>query len=245
MPYKMQPQCLVCQKDITFFEDEIIAICALCGAEFEADSTCANQHHVCHTCRQIAARREIIDHCLKSGHKQPHLLLLELMQLPKVAMHGPEHHLLLSAALLTAYCNEKGLHEKLAGYLAEANERSMSVPGGACGMWGICGAAVGSGIYMSIVTAANPLSEEAWKTAGQLTARCAHAVSAQGGPRCCKRDSFLSLIEAAACSNQTLGTHFVIAKDLRCNYFLNNSECKKRLCPFFPQKSNLAATLSL
>ena len=122
------------------------------------------------------------------------------------------------------------------GHLAEANERSMDVPGGACGFWGICGAAIGCGIYMSILSEASPYAETEWKTAGQLTARCAGAVSEQGGPRCCKRDSFLAFMEAAAYSNSTLGTHFATPDDLRCDFYPNNEECKKLACPFFPAK---------
>lgn len=234
VPYKLQSKCLICEKDKIFFEEEIRKLCDLCGAEFEANSTCGDEHYICHTCRQKAAREAIIEHCLESEHKQPYPLMIGLMQLPKVAMHGPEHHLLLTAALLTAYCNEKDKRADLPDYLTEANERSMGVPGGACGFWGICGAAIGSGIFVSILTEANPYAETEWKTAGQLTAHCANAVSGEGGPRCCKRDSFLSLIEATKYSNKMLDTHFVAPDDLRCDFYPNNEECKRLNCPFFP-----------
>lgn len=236
MPYKLQPRCLLCGADTLFFEEEVTKTCQLCGEAFDASSTCDGGHYVCHTCRQSAAREAIIAHCLESGHQQPHPLMLELMQLPRVAMHGPEHHLLLTAALLTAYCNEKGSQADLPGYLAEANERSMAVPGGACGFWGVCGAAIGCGIYASILTEADPYTEKEWKTAGQLTARCASTVSGQGGPRCCKRDSFLSFMEAAAYSNEALGTHFAVPQDMGCGFYPNNEECKRLECPFFPAK---------
>ncbi|MDL2216042.1 DUF5714 domain-containing protein [Ruminococcaceae bacterium OttesenSCG-928-N02] len=233
MPHKIQLKCLVCEKDQTLF-GEAIKTCDLCGAEFEANFTCSDGHYVCHTCRQKDARESMITHCLESEHKQPYPLMIELMCLPKVAMHGPEHHLLLTAALLTAYCNEKGERAQLPAYLVQANERSMGVPGGACGLWGICGAAVGSGIYVSILTKANPYAQAQWKTAGQMTTRCANAVSREGGPRCCKRDSFLSLLEAIEYSNEMLHTHYTAPDDLRCDFYPNNTECKQLACPFFP-----------
>lgn len=234
MPREIQPKCLLCSEDMVFFEEETTRICDACGAAFEASSICGKGHFVCHTCRQTAAREAMIEHCEKSGHVQPYALMLELMGLRRVAMHGPEHHLLLTASLLTAYCNEKGSRGDLPGYLAEANERSMAVPGGACGFWGICGAAIGCGIYMSILLHCSPYAGEEWKNAGQLSARCAHAVSREGGPRCCKRDSFLALLETIPYSNEMLGTHFAAPDDLRCDFYLNNQECKGANCPFFP-----------
>lgn len=236
MPFKIQLKCPICGEDKIFLEDEIQKTCDLCGEEFEANSTCENQHYICHSCRQKEAREAIIEHCLESGHTQPYPLVIELMQLPKTAMHGPEHHLLLTAALLTAYCNEKEQQVKLPDYLAEANERSMSVPGGACGFWGICGAAIGSGIYVSILTKANPFAKEEWKAVGQLTACCANAISGEGGPRCCKRDGFLSLIETVKYSNELLGTHFIVPDDILCDFYPNNDECRGKACPFFPIK---------
>ena len=238
MLVKLQPKCHICGKDKTYFDEEaeVIKPCEICGTEFEADSTCENGHYICNLCRQKNAREAIITHCLNSGHKQPFPLVLELMKLPETAMHGPEHHLLLTAALLTSYCIEKGARSNLPEFLMMANERSMGVPGGACGFWGVCGAAIGSGIYMSIVTEADPYAETEWKTTGQLTARCADAISCEGGPRCCKRDTLLSMKEAVVYSNTVLDTHFTVPEDINCVFYPNNEDCKKLDCPFFPTR---------
>ena len=149
-------------------------------------------------------------------------------------MHGPEHHLLLTAALLTAYCNTKD-RDDLAVLLEEANKRSIQVPGGACGFWGICGAAIAAGIFLSIVTEASPFTEDTWGMSGQLTAKSGATIAALGGPRCCKRDTFLSLKEAIKFSNDYLQTDFGI-QDITCYFFQNNKECKRRKCPYFPVK---------
>lgn len=238
MPVKIQLTCPLCGKDKLYFDEgnELETVCDICAQPFEADSACKAGHHICHMCRQKHARAAIMAHCLASTETQPYPLMQQLMQLPDTAMHGPEHHLLLTAALITCYCNEKGTRANLPDWLAEANERSLEVPGGACGFWGICGAAIGSGIYVSIVTEASPFAEDEWKLAGQLTALCAHSVSGQGGPRCCKRDSFLSFTQAADYSNAMLGTHFKVPGRIRCEYYPNNEDCKKTACPFFPKK---------
>ncbi|MDL2324142.1 DUF5714 domain-containing protein [Ruminococcaceae bacterium OttesenSCG-928-A16] len=242
MPIKLEPKCPVCGQNKFYFEEdvELTKPCDICGVAFEADASCENGHHVCHTCRQKSARQAMIAHCLKSSCQQPYPLVLELMKLPEVAMHGPEHHLLLTAALLTSYCNEKGRQPDLPAFLAEADERSMEVPGGACGFWGICGAAIGSGIYISIVTGANPYAGAEWKASGQLTAQCGSAVACQGGPRCCKRDTFLSLKEAAPYSNTLLDTHFIVPEDYTCEFYPSNEDCKRLDCPFFPVKKEKA-----
>jgi len=231
--HKVKIKCLVCKSDKLNLDEEIAVKCNLCKQEFEADTTCENNHYVCHTCRQKAAREEIIRYCLASKQADPYSLMLELMKLPDTAMHGPEHHLLLPAALLTALCNTKGRTD-LAALLEEANNRSLQVPGGACGNWGICGAAIGAGIFSSIIIESSPYAEKEWKSCGQLTSKCANAISKQGGPRCCKRDSYTALKEAIIYCNKQLKTDFSIPGPIECRFYANNKECKGKKCQFFP-----------
>jgi DNA-directed RNA polymerase subunit RPC12/RpoP len=230
--HRVQLKCPVCGADKIPLDIEAVYVCDICGQSFEADTTCQNGHFVCHDCRQKAARQEIIRYCLAGKHLDPYNLTIELMQLPNTAMHGPEHHLLLTAALLTTYCNTLG-RDDLPELLEEANDRSMQVPGGACGYWGICGAAIGAGIFLSLVSEASPFAVEEWKVSGQLTAKCAAAISGQGGPRCCKRDSFSALKEAVTFCNQNLNTSFGYP-DITCQFYPNNQECKGKGCQFFP-----------
>lgn len=232
--HKVKLKCLVCKSDKLAFEEEITAKCDLCGQEFQADTTCENGHYVCHICRQKAAREEIIWYCLESKQTEPYALMLELMKLPDTAMHGPEHHLLLPAALLTALCNTKGRTD-LAALLEEANSRSLQVPGGACGNWGICGTAIGTGIFSSLVLELSPYVEKEWKSCGQLTSQCANTISKQGGPRCCKRDSYTAIREAIAYCNKQFKTDFAVPDVIECQFFPNNKECKGNKCQFFPK----------
>lgn len=232
--HKVDLRCPICGADKTSFEEPILAKCDLCGQDFEADAICGHNHFVCHLCRQKSAREKMITYCLESKQTNPYALVLELMKLPETAMHGPEHHLLLAAALLTALCNETG-RDDLAALLEDANARSLPVPGGACGMWGICGAAIGAGIFSSILLESSPFAKSEWQSGGQLTAKCADAISAQGGPRCCKRDTFLALRKAGPYSNEHFGTHFNLPEHIICGFFPNNEECKGRACAFFPK----------
>ena len=116
-----------------------------------------------------------------------------MMDLPFCHMHGPEHHVMVGAALLTAYKNAGGQLD-LEKALGEMYSRGKEVPGGACGFWGACGAGISAGQFLSIATASTPLSVEPWSLSNQMTARALDQIGKAGGPRCCKRDSFLAIL---------------------------------------------------
>ena len=89
-------------------------------------------------------------------------MAITLMQNPHVPMHGPEHHFLVPAMLLAAYYNTIGEPYRKSRVLGLARERSGLVKGGSCGLLGDCGAAVGTGIFIPIITGATPLSLDEW-----------------------------------------------------------------------------------
>lgn len=236
MIHQIKPECTLCGQEKILLDPPAEHTCDLCGERFEADSTCGNGHFICFECRQKDARQHIFKHCLHSSETDVYALVLALMQLAPVLMHGPEHHFLLTAAMLTAHHNQTHAFS-LEEALEEANRRSLMVPGGACGNWGICGATISAGIFASITAGASPFAEEEWKISGQLVSKCADAVSVQGGPRCCKRDTFLSMRTAVPYCNEHLHTSFTLPDHITCIFFSNNPECKRLGCEFFPARS--------
>ena len=46
-----------------------------------------------------------MDFCRESKSGNPIVIMQELMENPYIYMHGPEHHIMVGAALLTAYHN--------------------------------------------------------------------------------------------------------------------------------------------
>ncbi len=72
--------------------------------------------------------------------------------------------------------------------LSEMMDRGKSVPGGACGFWGACGAGISSGMFVSIISKSTPLSVEPFSLSHKMTAKSLSAIGEIGGPRCCKRD---------------------------------------------------------
>lgn len=147
---------------------------------------------------------------------------------------------MVGAALLTAYKNCGG-YENCGGQeafekaLEEMRARGSEYPGGACGLWGCCGAAVSAGIFMSIVTKATPLTGNSWRLSNQMTSRALGAVAELGGPRCCKRDSFTAAKEAAVFVKEKLGIEMELPGKIECGFSGENRQCLKKHCPYYVQ----------
>lgn len=163
--------------------------------------------------------------------RDPFEILEKLMALPFCPMHGPLHHVLVGSALLTAYRNCGGEID-LPSALHELAARAKSVPGGACGNWGACGAAISTGQFMSIITGSSPLKVEPWALSNAMTAAALELISRHGGPRCCKRDSYLSLMAAVDFVSQHLGVSMEKSQPV-CRRSAINAQCIGERCPFF------------
>ena len=156
-----------------------------------------------------------------------------LMDTPRIKMHGPEHHFLVPAILLAAYYNTKGEPEVKREKIPQARQRAAQVMGGFCGTHGNCGAAIGTGIFISLVTSATPLSREEWRLSNLVTAKSLETIALHGGPRCCKRNTFLAIVTAVDFCREHLGTQIPVHGPVTCHYSASNRECLPKDCPFF------------
>lgn len=177
-------------------------------------------------------------HCLKTlknGFTMPVDKLMEqMMDYPEIPMHYPYHHFIMPAALLTLAAMEEGLTENELSVLLEcALTRAQNVLGGFCGNYGACGAAVGTGIFMSVYTDSSPMSETSWQWANEVTGLSLQNIASVPGPRCCKRTAYLSLIKAVPYINEKLHLHLSLSENIKCKYFTRNDTCKRELCPFY------------
>lgn len=137
---------------------------------------------------------------------------------------------MVGAALLTAYRNAGGTLE-LEKALQEIYSRGKAVPGGACGFWGACGAGISAGQFLAIVTQSTPLAKEPWGLSNQMTARALERIGQMGGPRCCKRDSFLAILAAVDFVREQLGVEMKRTVPV-CSYSGRNNQCMGKRCPF-------------
>jgi len=173
--------------------------------------------------------------CLAETSRNPIEILEKLMSQPDCPMHGPTHHVLVGAALLTAYnnCLPDSAKMDMEAALAEVRERGEQVPGGACGYMGACGASISTGIFMSIVTRNTPFSTDTWRLCNLCTARALEQVALNGGPRCCKRDSYLSVLTAIDFVKEHLGVEME-KPEVKCSRSQINEQCIGKKCPFSP-----------
>ena len=208
--------------------------CEICGKSFEGHAVCENGHYVCDACHASPAEGVVRSVVLNSSSKDPVDIADEIMASSFVHMHGPEHHFIVGASLLCAFCNTYGGVD-LESALNAVISRGKKVPGGFCGMAGCCGAAVSAGIFLSVILKATPMSKEEWALSNRMTSRCLEAVSRLGGPRCCKRDSYTTILAAAEFLREELGKPLGVSDEILCSHFGENAECLKVECPYFPR----------
>ena len=90
-------------------------------------TACENGHYVCSECHTQGIDT-IIGVCMSETSKNPIKILQKLMALPFCYMHGPEHHIMVGSALLTAYKNSGGVAECMQnGNTAESVEAQALV----------------------------------------------------------------------------------------------------------------------
>jgi predicted RNA-binding Zn-ribbon protein involved in translation (DUF1610 family) len=225
--------CLICEAPLVYHEQAQEFTCALCGKTETGHSACENGHYVCDDCHRKKGTDFIMDFCERTDSKNPIEIAQEIMSDSSIYPNGPEHHTLVGAALLTAYANAGGDIDKRAS-LQELRNRSLSVPGGACGYWGVCGASVSSGQFWSIVIGATPLTSELWVEPQVLTSRISSRIASMGGPRCCKRTSFTAILESVAFAEEMRGVKMELPEKVVCKFFARNAECQREKCPYFP-----------
>ncbi len=226
----MKEECLICKAPLEYLNKGIEMECAICHKKEISTARCVNGHFVCDACHTQGID-QIIGVCLSEISKDPYEIISRMMQLPFCHMHGPEHHVMVGSALLTAYKNAGGnidLHKAL----NEMQARGRKVPGGICGFWGSCGAAISSGIFISIVTGATPLANWEWGMSNLMTSQSLRAIGAVGGPRCCKRNSYLAIAEAVRFVKENLGVEMALSH-ISCRHSAQNNQCIGNRCPFF------------
>lgn len=225
----MKEECLICKAPLEYLDKDTLMECMICHKKEHSKTRCIHGHYVCNECH-TAGIDTIIGLCLTETSKNPVEIIEKMMSLPFCHMHGPEHHVMVGAALLTAYKNAGGDID-LKSALAEMMNRGKSVPGGACGFWGACGAGISSGMFVSIISKSTPLTRESFGLSHQMTAKSLDKIGQIGGPRCCKRDSYLSILSAIDFVADNFGVKME-KPEIICGHSAQNNQCIGKRCPF-------------
>ena len=225
----MKEECLICKAPLEYLDADEAMECAICHKKENSKTRCVRGHYVCDECH-TAGLDSIIAICIGETSKDPIEIIEKMMALPFCHMHGPEHHVMVGAALLTAYRNAGGEID-LESALREMMSRGKSVPGGACGFWGACGAGLSSGMFVSIISKSTPLAREPFALSHRMTTKSLEAIGEIGGPRCCKRDSYLSILSAIDFVKEHFGVEME-KPEIVCSHMGQNNQCIGKRCPF-------------
>lgn len=225
----MKEECLICKEPLAYLKTDEIMECAVCHKKERSKTRCMHGHYVCDACH-TAGMDAVIGLCLKETSENPVEIIEKMMEQPFCHMHGPEHHVMVGSALLTAYKNAGGDID-LQQALVEMMSRGKTVPGGACGFWGACGAGISAGMFVSIISGSDPLSVEPFRLSHLMTSKALGEIGEVGGPRCCKRDSYLAILVAVDFVKEYLRIEME-KQEIVCGHSAENNQCIGKRCPF-------------
>ena len=225
--------CGVCGTPLEYGTEETTRNCSFCGDEFPSLIYCPEGHYVCDSCHSAGALDILREVLLNTHSTCPGELLETVMSHPAVPMHGPEHHAMVPAILVRAV--ENSGYPVPQNAVEKAIERGSKVPGGWCGSHGACGAGIGAGIAISVITEATPLTGEPRGLANEATAYVLGRL-VDNGARCCKRASRNALELAVEFFRDRIGIELTCGEKVGCRYISRNRECTLTDCPYFKPK---------
>lgn len=222
--------CGVCGRSLVYDVEAVTLVCDLCGREQASLIRCPAWHFICDDCHGKPALDVLADVLSRTTSADPGVILELAMAHPSVTMHGPEHHAIVPAVLVAAVANTG--YPVPDGALGRAVERGRKVPGGWCGSHGSCGAAIGVGIAVSVLTGATPLKGNE-RTLSLAATASALSHMLDDGPRCCKRASRRAVESAVASLRDHLGIELPSSPAGACTYVPRNRQCTAAACPYF------------
>jgi hypothetical protein len=230
-PAPLVYHCSLCGSKL--LAEEGVQTCTYCGAEEEGEWLCAQGHYVCDDCRTASPENIIERTSLATIDPDPIAIVDLLMKHPVFREHGPTHHLLVAPAILAALRNQG--HPVKGSSIRAALHRMKDIPVAVCGTRGDCGAAVGLGCAVSLLTGATFRSDRERSLALRATARALERVADLGGPRCCKQSVYATLEAAGQFLKSELGIAFAVPDLIHCPFSRTTEECKQKRCAYFPE----------
>ena len=100
----MKSGCLICSSDLEYLNEAILIECNFCKKVEMTKTRCVNGHYICDECHTKGLNK-VIDICLNEKSINPIEIINKIMKEDFCHMHGPEHHTIVGASLLTAYYN--------------------------------------------------------------------------------------------------------------------------------------------
>ncbi len=232
---KYRSGCMVCGNELLYPEREVELTCHYCGQTALANAHCDKRHFVCNHCHSEDALAVMEHLCVEAIEIDMLEILARLRKHPSIPIHGPEHHALMPAVIVTAYRNSGGQVED--DLIATAIRRDNQIIGGSCAFTGICGSATGVGIAFSLLLQANPVKAEQRQIVQQITHRVLADIAELKAARCCQRDCWLGLKKAAELSKEYLPITLQADAIIGCYQRHQNQECIGMECPVLQEQA--------
>lgn len=228
---KQTHNCMVCQTPLVYGVAEQMHTCYYCGEVKRTSVTCKEGHYVCDACHSKEALVVIEHICSASKEKDMLKLFKQIRSHPSIPKHGPEHHAMVPAIIVTAYKNSGG--EVSENALQTALSRGSGIIGGACGFLGLCGAASGVGIGFAVIVQSSPVTTTSRQTAQKVTHTVLGEISQYEAARCCNREVWTALSIASKLSETFLHVKLEALPDFKCDQKKFNQYCYGKNCPIF------------
>lgn len=239
--YKKQEDitCILCGDILEVIEEPIKTLCDYCGKTSLITHECKSDHFICDICYNIDTYDFIINQCLKYKGYDVIELAINIMNSPVIKMHGSEHHFIVPAVLYTCTHNKLNNTDDLEKKLLIIKDRSFNETSDHCTFKaGTCGAAFGTGVFLSVYNDRSLYSEDEWSETNHIIADSLKKVAESPGPRCCKRDTYLSLLASVSFLNDKYAIE-LIASEPKCIFSLRNKNCGREECEFFNLANDL------
>lgn len=225
--------CYVCGDELHKLSDAKEIHCDYCGKLKNIINHCNDGHYICNDCIETPITEHIKQQCLAYAGHDPIELAVKIMNSPIIKMHGPEHHFIVPAVLLTCLANKDGKTEQLPEKLAIAERRAKEETPNVCNYSiGTCGAAIGTGVFLSIFMDREHQHDDAWSITNLIVADSLKLVAESDGPRCCKRDTYISLESAIYFLKDRFAVDLPISA-AKCTFSMRNRTCGHEECAYY------------
>lgn len=225
--------CIICGDEASLPMHETSAICDFCGETKSIALICNSHHHICSKCMELTPTEFVRKKCLSYKGYNPIELAVEIMNSPLIGLSGVEHHYITPAVLLTCTHNRFNKPEELAATLENTMNRAIcETPAQCTYIASYCGAAIGTGVFLNIFMGRDSSNTDEWMEENTLIAACIAKIADFNGPRCCKRDTYLSIIATIEYLKEKFNIELPVS-DAKCTFSLRNKSCGREECNFY------------
>ncbi len=225
--------CTICGEPLIYKKELTTKSCYHCGISVPTNTICTNGHFVCNECSRRDVYDMIVYECINNQGIELFDLANKIMSSKLVKMHGPEHHLIVPSVMLSVYLNKKKQFDLKREFINDAKTRALKVHDGICATHGVCGGAMGTGLFFSIILNVSELDGQNYAYINMATANTLIDIAKYGGPRCCKRSSYFGLLQIRNLLSDDFDVKLPIPSCIKCQFSSKNKECTKENCLFY------------